>query len=77
MDKPKYETGSYHVLFFGKHGTPTDRVTVDTYQEAHSVGRSKTKSPPHASYVVLRVMFNSMDTYYPWETEEDYDEHKT
>lgn len=71
MNKPKYETGAYHVLLFGKHGTQTGKESADTYEEAHRIGKAQIQRPPAASYVVTRVMYNSLDAYYPWQVTDE------
>jgi len=71
MAEPKYETGRYLVLCFNKHGTQVGTHKAETYTQAHAIGKERTSRPPAASYVVTRVMYNSLDAYYPWQVPED------
>lgn len=68
---PKYETGSYTVLLFDRHGTKQDSRKAPNAVEAKRIGETAITAPPHASYVILRVIANSQDNWYPWADPED------
>lgn len=58
----KYETGSYHVLLFDRYGSKqhtqrgfTGLLVADAY------GQSRIQEEDMASYVVIRVLRNSLD----------------
>lgn len=65
----KYKTGCYHVALFDKHGTRQDTQVANSLMQAERLGRHMIQHPPHASYVVMRVLQNSKDNWYPWRGE--------
>jgi len=62
----KYKTGKYLILLFDQHGTKQKTVFADSYTEALKKGRKNTTKPPYASFIVIRVLHNSLDTFNPW-----------
>jgi hypothetical protein len=62
----KYETGTYLVLLFDKHGTQIGTEKATNFISARELGREKTKEPPAASFVVTHTLFNSIDNSDPW-----------
>lgn len=63
----KHQTGKYSTLLFDKHGTLKETISgQENYRLADQKGRDQTKAPPYASYVVTRVITNSLDRSYPW-----------
>lgn len=67
----KYETGSYHLHLFDRHGTKTKTMSHRSYIAASRAGEELTARPPYASYAVTRVIINSLDTAYPWHAPDD------
>jgi hypothetical protein len=67
----KYETGKFLVLIHDKYGTRQEIKKCDTYQEALECGRKAIHTPPMASCVVLRTLYNSLDKNYPWTVSPD------
>ena len=63
-----YESGKYRVYLFDKHGTKQKTVFAETLTEAQALGHSMTAEPPYASFVVTRVLYNSLDSSNPWST---------
>lgn len=68
---PKYESGTYLVLLFNKHGTQVASHKVLSLEGAHYLGKARIRMPPAASYVIMRTMYNSIDAYFPWQVPED------
>ena len=62
----KYETGKYLVMFYDVHGTKQNAVPADSFTAAEEIGDKGISQPPYASYVVVRVIKNSLDNAYPW-----------
>ncbi len=62
----KHLTGTYLVYFYDKYGTKQDTVPADSFTQAEAVGDRGISQPPYASYVVVRVLKNTLDTSYPW-----------
>jgi hypothetical protein len=62
----KYETGRFHLHLFDKHGTKLETLMKDNLTQAQADGEERIKAPPAASYVVTRILFNSIDRSYPW-----------
>ena len=71
MSEPKYETGTLQVLLFNKYGTQVQTIKAETYEQAHAIGKEYISRPPASSYVITRVMYNSLDAYYPWQVPEN------
>lgn len=63
-----YETGKYRVYLFDKHGTKQETVFAENLTSAMELGEEMTQYPPHASFVVTRVLHNSLDSSNPWST---------
>lgn len=63
-----YESGKYRIHLFDKHGTKQETVYAETLTGAQELGRNMTAEPPYASFVVTRVLYNSLDSSYPWST---------
>lgn len=63
----KYETGKFHLHLFDKHGTKLETVVKENITQAQAHGEERIKQPPAASYVVTRILFNSIDRAYPWD----------
>lgn len=64
MDTPthKYQTGSYRVLLFSKYGTKVADLDAGvTYMDALSIGRNAAASSSVGSFVIVRVVHNSLD----------------
>jgi len=70
----KYQTGDYLTLFFDVYGTQQDSVASCNFLEADANGRKGIKTPPYASYVVVRVMTNSLDRANPWSCSQEIPE---
>ncbi len=64
--KNKYKTGDYTIILFDQHGTKQKTIYAQSCTQAMNKGEKKTKKPPYASYVVSRVIKNSLDNAYPW-----------
>lgn len=62
----KYATGKYMIRFYDVHGTKQAQVPADSYTDAISVGDKGISTPPYASFVVMRVLHNSLDNANPW-----------
>jgi len=62
----KYKTGSFQILLFDQYGTLNKTLIRDNLAEADNDGRESILYPPHASYVIMRVITNSLDRSYPW-----------
>lgn len=62
----KYRTGHYLLLLFTKHGDKAQTIPHDNFLMAQAEGEDKIKNPPYASFVIIRVLHNSVDTHYPW-----------
>lgn len=62
----KYRTGKYQVLLFDKHGTQNHSIKAENYISALAIGEMNIQAPPHASFVVIRTLFNSLDLANPW-----------
>jgi len=62
----KYKTGDYTIWLFDVHGTKQATLHATTYVDAMVLGRLQTSKPPHASFIVMRSIHNSLDTAYPW-----------
>ncbi len=65
--KNKYKTGNYMVFLFDAHGTKQTSFNAINYTKAMEKGKDKTSKPPYASFVVTRVVHNSLDRADPWE----------
>jgi hypothetical protein len=63
----KYKTGDYIIWLFDVHGTKQETLNATSLLEAMKIGRQQTEKPPHASFIVMRTIHNSLDTAYPWE----------
>lgn len=63
----KYTTGQYILILFTKHGDKAQTIDHTNLMKARAEGEEKIKNPPYASFVVLRVITNSIDTAYPWD----------
>lgn len=59
---PKYETGSYFVYFFDRYGGRIKEKTLSapSFVEGCKLGE---KDKGKGSYVVLRVLYNSLDPH--------------
>jgi hypothetical protein len=64
----KYRTGSYMIVFYDVHGTKQETVSAESFSAAEAVGDKGISAPPYASYVITRVIKNTLDNAYPWTT---------
>ena len=64
----KYETGSYLLILFDKHGSKLTEVKPESFSLAEKLGEEAIMHPPNASYVITRTLKNSVDTAWPWNT---------
>ena len=62
----KFETGKYLVFIYDPYGTKQATVKADSFIDAVRKGTDMTLNPPLASYVILRVLANSLDNANPW-----------
>lgn len=61
-----YETGIYRIELFDKHGSKQHTEFAPNYVLAVAKGGILTEAPPFASFVVTRVLYNSIDKADPW-----------
>jgi len=66
----KYDTGHYLLLLFTKHGDKAQTIPHLDFMTAQAEGEAMIKNPPYASFVVLRVLLNSIDRAFPWEVKD-------
>jgi hypothetical protein len=71
MEGNKYKTGVYHLHLFDKHGSRADMRISNSFTAAQQDGDELIKNPPYASYVITRVMKNTLDNAWPWDIKED------
>ena len=62
----KQETGGYVLTLYDKYGSRTDSQKVDTHTEGVIQGKAAIQAPPHASFTVARITYNSLDRSDPW-----------
>jgi len=64
----KYETGSYLVTLFDKHGSKISGTKFPNLHESEKFAKEMITTPPEASYVIQRTVQNSQDQANPWNT---------
>ena len=64
---PKYATGNYTLIFFDRYGTKINTVIVneDGLLKAQDAGHKAIADGLCASFVVSRVLYNSLDATDP------------
>lgn len=70
MDGNKYKTGKFHIHLFDRHGTRADTRMAESFIAAEQEGDELIKVPPYASYVITRVLKNTLDTAWPWDVKD-------
>ena len=64
---PKYATGNYTLIFFDRYGTKINTVIVSEagLLRAQAAGHKAVSEGLCASFIVSRVLFNSLDATGP------------
>ena len=62
----KHKTGNYLIYLYDKYGTKQDTVSAESYTLAEAAGDKAISTEPYASYVIVRVIKNSLDNAHPW-----------
>ena len=62
----KHKTGNYLIYLYDKYGTKQDTVPADSFTLAEAAGDKAISIEPYASYVIVRVIKNSLDNANPW-----------
>lgn len=64
----KYSTGNYALIFFDRYGTKLETRVLDEggLLTAQDEGHKAVADGVCASFVVIRMLFNSLDKYAQW-----------